>query len=402
MTISVGIAGAGLLGRTLAFELIKRGCRVTLFDRDTVAGQRSCAYTGAGMLAPYCELPVSSELVFRLGKHAVRQWSAIVDSLSSPVFMQESGTLVIAHSGDEVLLEQFILKLNRKLLLDAQQESLSHDSESRCSNGGCDSEPVVRMTSDQLMELEPSLGTRFESGYFARGEGQIDNRELLGALEEYLRESDCRWMQNVEVLSTEGTGCITVKESALANDSRAYHFDFVVDCRGMGAKLQYRNLRGVRGEIIVVSTPEVLLYRPVRVLHPRYSIYVVPRANHQFLIGATSIECEDYSEITVLSTLELLTAAFSLNPSFANARILETRVNCRPALPANSPSIRVTGRLLEVNGLYRHGFLITPSIVSSVIGFFEGRSCDSGLEELFDTRSVIAPSQIDQLEYLCN
>lgn len=405
MTISVGIAGAGLLGRTLACELIEKGYDVTLFDRDSFVGERSCSYTGAGMLSPYCELDVSSKLVFSLGKDACSQWRDIVNSLPLPVFVQQNGTLVVAHAGDEVLLQQFMDRLKRKF---------------------SGSEPLERLTSSQLVAIEPALGSRFDLGYLARDEGQIDNRQLLDALGVKLSASDCRWFTDVEVLSTEETGCVLVfKRDGLRNSSEMlvsgvdsgrigvtdfiergetvrYCFDFVVDCRGMGAKLQLKNLRAVRGEIIVVQTQEVELDRPVRVLHPRYSIYVVPRPDQKFLIGATSIECEDYSEITVLSTLELLSAAFSLNPAFANARILESRVNCRPALPHNSPSIRVNNRLLEVNGLYRHGFLVTPSVVSAVIGFIEGNPCAPGFEDLFDIQHFRSYPQALETECTCN
>jgi len=87
----------------------------------------------------------------------------------------------------------------------------------------------------------------------------------------------------------------------------------------MGARDAFPQLRGVRGELIHVHAPDVDITRPVRLMHPRYSIYVVPRAGHRYVIGATSIESDDMKAITVQSTLELLSSAFSISSGFSEA-----------------------------------------------------------------------------------
>lgn len=370
---TVAVLGAGLLGRTLAVELVRRGYLVTLFDRDSERGEKSCAYTGAGMLAPYCELDVCDPLIFELGKDAVSQWSSIIAALPEPVFLQDTGTLVVAHSVDSTLLEQFYAKLTRK-------EATARNQ-------------VTWLNDQQMSEIEPAISGRFDGAYFAKTEGQIDNRQLLAALGSRLRESDCTWLTGVQVQSSQ-PGCVVT-------DRGEFEFDLVIDCRGMGARPQIPNLRAVRGEIIGVHSAEIVLNRPVRVLHPRYAIYVVPRPNQNFLIGATSIESEDYSNITVLSTLELLSAAFSLNPAFASATIVETRVNCRPALPDNLPLIRACSGLIEVNGLYRHGFLVAPKLVAMIIDHVEGLACDPKFNKLFRFDDRHISDQIVKTELVC-
>ena len=84
-----------------------------------------------------------------------------------------------------------------------------------------------------------------------------------------------------------------------------------------------------------------------------------------FVIGATEIESDDdLSPASVRSTLELLSAAYAVHPGFAEARILEIRTQCRPTLPDNLPAIRQPQpRVLEVNGMYRHGFMISPAML---------------------------------------
>jgi glycine oxidase len=70
----------------------------------------------------------------------------------------------------------------------------------------------------------------------------------------------------------------------------------------------------------------------------------------------------------VRSTLELLSAAYTVDSGFAEARILHLIAQCRPALPDNLPSVRSLGeRVLQVNGLYRHGYLIAPALLDVVM-----------------------------------
>jgi glycine oxidase len=165
-------------------------------------------------------------------------------------------------------------------------------------------------------------------------------------------------------------------------------FDWVLDTRGLGARADIVGLRGVRGELIVVNAPEVHLNRPIRLMHPRYPLYVVPRENDRFLIGATSIESEDLSPVTVQSALELLSAAFSLHPGFAHASIEEMRVNCRPALADNCPRIFYQPGLIRVNGLHRHGFLVSPKLVDLVVKFLSTGAIEPSFAAVFSEEKL--------------
>ena len=147
------------------------------------------------------------------------------------------------------------------------------------------------------------------------------------------------------------------------------------DCRGLAAKDTVAGLHGVRGEMIRVHAPDVSIKHMVRVMHPRYKIYIVPRENQQYLIGATEIASEDASAVSVRSTLELLSAAFSIHRGFAEARILEMRSHVRPTTLDHQPYININNGLTKVNGLYRHGYLLAPAIAVQALtdsGLYEG------------------------------
>jgi glycine oxidase len=128
----------------------------------------------------------------------------------------------------------------------------------------------------------------------------------------------------------------------------------------------------MRGEVVRLHAPDVGLQRPTRLIHPRYPIYIAPKPGGLFVIGATEIETEDLSPASVRSALELLSAAYTVHPAFAEARIVEIATQARPTLPDNLPAIEITAeRALRVNGLYRHGFLIAPALLDAVIEWVE-------------------------------
>jgi glycine oxidase len=144
-------------------------------------------------------------------------------------------------------------------------------------------------------------------------------------------------------------------------------------------------LRGVRGEVIRLYAPEVKLRRPTRLIHPRYPIYIAPKENDVYVVGATEIESEDLSSMSVRSAMELLSAVYTVHSGFAEARILEIATQCRPTLKNNLPEVLVKKEkgladLIMINGLYRHGFMISPAVLDSTIELLESGQSNTALE----------------------
>ena len=96
-------------------------------------------------------------------------------------------------------------------------------------------------------------------------------------------------------------------------------------------------------------------------------MYIVPRAGEQVVVGASEIEAEDRSPVSLRTTVELLAAAYSVVPQLGEARIVHTETNLRPALPDNLPRIDTQQGLTRVNGLFRHGWLIAPAMVEEAL-----------------------------------
>ena len=337
---AIAIAGAGLLGRLLAWRLLRAGARVTLYEAGPLSPSPAAAFTAAGMISPLSEAVVSEYAVYEMGLFALQQWPQWLSELRhpplTPLFSQR-GSLVVAHPQDASELQQFAQDL--QFVLRKQQG-------------------YRWVRRDEIRELEPDLQDNFQNGLLLEEEGHIDNRQLLDVLLNEIRERGGECIEHCPV---------TVSAHTVTTATDRKHYDLVIDCRGMGAKSPANQMRGVRGETLHVETREVTLQRPVRLMHPRYQLYIVPKPGHRFIIGATQIESEDRSPVTLQSSLELSSALYTLSPAFAEARILELGVNLRPAFMDNMPRVDRQPGLIRANGLFRHGFLLAPAVVSYVL-----------------------------------
>jgi glycine oxidase len=329
------VLGAGLMGRLLACELARAGHKVDVYDAGSAEAPGSAAHVAAAMLAPLAESAVTELGVVRMGSHALLRWPELIATLEQPVFFQQQGTLVLWHRQDAAEATRF------QQLLAATARAMPELPAAEAIDGR------------RVAQLEPAIGERFAQGLYLPGEGQLGNRELLAAL--------------LHRLQTLGVAVHWNSPRTLADfDERLGGWLF--DCRGLGARAEWPTLRGVRGEVIRLHAPEVTLTRPTRLLHPRYPLYIAPKPDGVFVIGATEIESDDLSPASVRSTLELLSAAYTVHPGFAEARVLELCAKCRPTLHDNLPALRWLGpRRLQINGLYRHGFLIAPAMLDVVM-----------------------------------
>jgi glycine oxidase len=283
----VSIIGAGIAGAWQALLFAQAGHAVTLHERSDEAMMLSTSHWAGGMLAPYCESEVAEPVISRLGLRALDLWRR---ELPDTPF---NGSLVVAHARERGDFERFARLTSGHRRLDARA----------------------------LAELEPSLEGRFRDGLFFADEGHVEPRRVLPKLHE-------------RIIAAGGT--IKFNSEPAPEDIEG----LVIDCRGLSARDTQPELRGVKGELILIETDEVKLARPVRLIHPRWPLYVIPREENLFMLGATSIESED-TGVSVRSALELLSAAYTVHPAFAEARIVEFGSGLRPAFPDNLPRIGI-------------------------------------------------------------
>lgn len=333
----VTIVGAGLIGRILALLWLRSipNIQLTLIDKAQSLSEHSgCGYASAGMVAPFSEIDLTSPELSLLGQQSLLLWPKILALLPSNTIFQQSGTLIIVHPND---VDNFC-RLQKQI------------EEHFCT------EHYSVVTKSNLAILEPELtGEKFYQNIVHLPlEANIHVPNFYQATTHYFEQHE-----NVNYISK---NIADIKKEVAIVES-----DYIFDTRGLGAKSIFHELHGIRGESIVVHAPNVQLRHMLRLIHPRYPIYIVPRGQQHYYIGATVIQGEDNSPISIKSILELTSALYTIHPGFYEARIVKTITQSRPTLFSVLPQVNYKGKFIELNGFYRHGHLLGPTICQQII-----------------------------------
>lgn len=335
----IGIAGAGLMGRLLAWTLVRDGHEVDVFDtmpgpEPRFDGCDAAAFSAAGMLSPTAELDAGEPQIASLGWRSIARWAEIAGALGIDAAFSRRGSLLLAHRADVGAAQRVLARIGAVEPARAPQP----------------------LTMTQLRELEPAV-QGIAHAWLLPGEGRIEPLATLRALLDSARGARWHWGRSVVAVEP---------ETLRLADGSDCRFDLAVDTRGLGSRPQLP-VRGVRGETVWLHLSAHGLTRPVRLLHPRHFVYVVPRSEDELFLGASSIESEDRSPVSLRTAVELMAAAHSALPALAEARIVRLDRNLRPALPDNAPRIECEPGLLRINGLYRHGWLIAPALLDDAL-----------------------------------
>ena len=319
MSKQISIVGAGVAGLVCATELVAQGVSITIYDRANEIGPDQCSWFAGGMLAPWCERENAEQDVITLGTMSADWW----DEHTGHVV--RNGSLVVTQGRDRAELSRFA---------------------ARTSN-------FTELAEDEIGALEPDLAGRFQRALYFADEAHLDPRKALTTLADRLKAKGVKFEMDA-----------AVDPAKLASDGP------VLDTRGYAARDTLSELRGVKGEMLLVRCPEISLSRSIRLLHPRIPLYIVPRRDGLFMVGATMIESAERERMSVRSMLELLGSAYALHPAFGEAEIVETGVDVRPAYSNNLPRITHNGNIISLNGMHRHGFLLSPNMAKQVADIF--------------------------------
>jgi glycine oxidase len=316
-TRRITVAGAGILG---VWQALRRaGHHVRLMDAAHEPFSAAASRLAGAMLVPDCEAEASPVIVRDWGRHGLMLWRATYPGLIC------NGSLVVSHARDRGELVRFARQTEGHTALD----------------------------SAGVADLEPDLAGRFAAGLHFAHEAHMVTPHALAFL--------------LAAATAAGVEAAFGQPWTSASDDG----DVVIDCRGLGARDDLPKLRGVRGERFLIRTDEVRLSRPVHLLHPRQPLYVVPWDDGRFIVGATVVESEDPGPVTVRSALELLGLAYALHPAFGEAEVLDAASGLRPSFPDNVPRaiVHANGRRIDVNGAWRHGFLLAPVLAEAVVNY---------------------------------
>src|SRR5580658_529371 len=333
----VAIAGAGLIGGSIALELARAGLRVGLFDRQEPGQEASWA--GAGILSPAPESAAMISLV-PLAKASMAiypEFVRMVEEISGQnVGYRPKGTLQAIFTPDARELSTVI--------------ALHHGL-------GLKAEPL---RAEAARKLEPALSEELEAAVLRPEEASVDNRALTQAVLEAARRSGVQFFpaRGAEAIWREGSRCLGL---FLKNEKIEAQWTVIAaGCFSaeIGGVAVYAPVRPAKGQMVALRTGDLKIER---VLWSE-KIYLVPRNDGRILAGAT-VEYTGFEKGLTAGGLEkILAGTLELTPGLASARVEETWAGLRPDSPDHLPILGPTelDGLLIATGHFRGGILLTP------------------------------------------
>lgn len=336
--LKIAIVGFGLMGRVLALSLLQKiaDINLTVFDKEPLLNSNCCGYAGAGMVCPYTELMTNEPTLYQQGRQSAVLWQKILKPLKQEqLIWQPCGSLLLAHQLDHADFSCEVKKI------------FSHMNEVPTD---------YILTQDSLQAVEPELNYSklYHTGLKFNEEGLIHPGRFFKATATYFL--NCAAV-NYQQQQLSINNILQLKAQ----------YDWVIDSRGLGAQDVDHHLLGVRGEAMLVQADQVNISHIIRLFHPQKTIYIAPHGNRQYYLGATSIYSRDNSAISLKSLLELGTAAYAIHSGFAEARLVRTVTALRPSYQNGLPKIERSDNLWRINGLYRHGYLLSPVLAKQLV-----------------------------------
>ena len=355
------VVGGGVIGLAIAWRAALRGLAVTLLDPAPGMG---ASHHGAGMLAPVTEVHYGEEDLLRLNLASALRYPSFVEELEessgTAVGYRRTGTLAVAFDADD------------KAALD--------DLHGYQATLGLRSQPL---TARACRELEPYLSTAVRGGLLVDGDHQVDPRRVVAALLAACARAgvDVRRVAARE-LRVEGDRVVGVDELDAGSVVLAAGC-WSADVCGLPPHA-LPPVRPVKGQILRLrdDVEHPMLRHNVRALVRGRPIYLVPRADGEIVLGATSEEKGFDTRLTVEGTGDLLADARELLPRVSEIELVEASVGLRPGSPDNTPMIGASAMpgLVIATGHYRNGILLAPITADAVADLLTTRSLPAGFD----------------------
>lgn len=315
----IRVLGAGIIGLSVADELVQRGHDVEVIDREPRSG---ATYAAAGMLSPSGELWHGESTLYTLGRESLALWPAFAHRLGVEL---RRGTLMAAADRDD------LQQIERHIAL--------------MQNHGDEPRPLTR---SGLLRLEPRLGN-VAGGALLPHDHSVDPRAIAAALQARLGD------RVVPVANGEAERTVIATGARLP----APFSDLV---------------RRVRGEILRLRmSPGELPDHPIRALVQGDPVYLVPRSNGELVVGATQQEHDSPAVVTAEGVWRLLNAARRLMPGIDLAEVAEFTARDRPGTADNLPLVGPTHdpSIILAAGHFRHGVMLAPLTAAAVADYVE-------------------------------
>jgi glycine oxidase len=340
------IVGAGIIGGAIAWELARRGVRVTVLDRGAVG--REASYAAAGMLSPQVEAQEPSPLL-HLGIAARARYPEWVRAVS-----QESGSHI--DFGARGLLNLALTEEAATMLQSRR------DWQARLGLRG------DWLTGREACSLEPALREGLPGALLLPDEARVDSAALTRALAIAAVHHGARIEDHTEVTSLLFRGG---RVAGVVAGNRRHTAEQVVIAAGAwssrieGMPFPSDWIEPARGQIVAVRRQAPIghiLYTHLGGEHAT-SAYLTPRGEDELLLGATVEHAGFDPQVTVGGLTQILAAVAGFAPRIAAAPVVRLAAGLRPeprdGLPLIGPLARLPG-LIMATGHFRQGILLAP------------------------------------------
>jgi glycine oxidase len=357
----VVVAGGGVIGTAIAWRAAAAGLDVVLVDPEH---GDAASLVAAGMLAPVSEALFGEGALLRLNLLAVRRFGSFAAELEEAagqqVGLRREGTLAVAYDpGDYAALIR-LTAFRRSAGLDAEE-----------------------LDSRACRTLEPFLTPDVHGGVLFPGDGSVDNRRYAAALGEAARSAKVRSVRDrvaeVRVRDGQARGV----RLAGGADIDAAHVVVAAGCwsgavGGLPDALA-TVVRPVKGQLLRLRHPAgvpPVISHTIRAIVRGTDVYLVPRADGELVVGATSEERGPDQTVTAGAVHDLLHDAMSVLPVTSELILAETCAGLRPGTPDNGPVVGWCGPggLLLATGHYRNGILMSPVTADAAVALLAGQA----------------------------
>jgi glycine oxidase len=363
-SFDVAIAGAGLIGSSIAFELAQAGLKVAVFDRSEPG--REASWASAGILSPAPESPAMISMV-PLAKASMSLYPSLVANVEEisgeKVGFRPKGTIDVFFNKDAISDLSTLIALHHGM--------------------GLKAEPL---RPEDARELEPSLSPELEAAALRPEEASIDNRAFTHAMLSAAKNSGVEVFagSNVTGIVKEGNRCIGLKlgsETVNAKWTVIAAGCFSAEIEGVK---EFVPVRPAKGQMVSLRADGLEIERVIW----GEKIYIVPRNDGRVLAGATVEYVGFDKQVTAGGIERILSAAIEVIPGFAGARIEETWAGLRPDSPDHLPILGPTEieGLVIATGHFRSGILLTPITARFVRQWITERSVQIDWDRLSPMR----------------
>ncbi|MEU5881719.1 glycine oxidase ThiO [Spirillospora sp. NPDC047279] len=342
--MDIVIIGAGVIGLATAWRAAARGAAVTLVDPEPASGASSVA---AGMLTPVSELTYGEEPLLRLGLASRERYGAFIAELEEltghDTGYRGDGILEVAFDSDDL---GYLDDLRRF------QESLGIR--------------VEALTGRECRKAEPMLAPGVRGGLLAPEDGSVDPRRLAPALLAAAGRLGVRLVRRraaAVIVENDAAAGVRLDDGSEIRAAKVLLAagPWSGDVEGLPPGV-VPPVRPVKGQVIRLRTRVPFLRRATRGLVRGSSVYLVPRADGEIVIGATQEELGFDTRVTAGGVWELLRDARELLPGVTELEFTEVSAGLRPGSPDNAPVMGPTalpGFFLGT-GHFRNGILLAP------------------------------------------